>query len=811
MATTGFSLTGLFQDKNFLNMLAGVGSQLGGPGSVGAALGGATLAYNKARAAQAAAKATLERNAPTALERSVIDTPALDAPAKPAIESLLDAPAIVPKLSYAVKEPSVLADEVADLLTPPDQAGPTSIARDKSGAVNMKYTPAASLLPTNEVESLLSDYLPPQTTMADLSTDYTQPRRDLRQLASLESSQTNDVLASLGPTIAQRAAAQNIPEPVAKSLDTYSTKHSVDPTLAKAIAMQESNGYHTDVDGRIKVSSKGARGTMQLMPKTAARLGVNADDEQQNLEGGVREIANLQKLSKNPKDILAGYYGGEDGMKLYQSQNATTPKGKEVLADINRYVEATYARYERMQGQTKVADLTGSTPTGIPLVDKVIDRGKQLITDLTTSGTQADRDAATARRRQRERDAEASKTAPSVLSPGTAEASTGGAPSTQSAPKSQQTQLDEILNLPVATEPPSKPVAIPIEKPSPPGPKLTQLAPKVVREQYDLRGLSPDEVDKVVGRAIEAERADIARNVDKRENTQLIETDDGYLVLNKRTREITPLTREGKVDAAKDQELRRYNKLSGFTREMSVVPGTDFAVRPRMNEGQSKSFKFGSRALQANENQYKLEGRLMDKPNGLANYTTTVTSVLESLSPETPASSLFGLPVGAVATGIGNAISGGWDWIEKQLIEVKEYVGKSDMKPEEKKRRLAELDKSLSTKTIDPQTLLGLGPAAARVQASMNLRGNLSDDEREILQNQAEFVTAVLRDESGAALTVGELLSNQRLYFPQLGDTRRDILRKMRARQTAIRGLRSSAGRPLLVPDVEEEVVLSEQ
>ena len=739
MATTGFSFLDLLSDKNFQNLLAGIGTQLGGPGSIGAALGTSTIAFNKAKAAQAAAEATLERNAtaeaaPSAL-KSVIDTPTTaEAVPRPALESLLDttAPA-VPKLSYAVKEPSVLANEVADLLTPPDVPGPTSVARDKSGNVNVKYTPAASLLPTNEVESLLSDYLPPQTTMADLENDYTQPRRLPRQqLASLDAQ--GDILASLGPST-QRAAEPVVPAAVASKLDTHSTKYGTDSNLVKAIALQESGGVHRNPDGTVKVSSKGARGTMQLMRKTAARLGVDPDNEEQNLEGGVREIANLQKLSSNPKDILAGYVGGENGMRMYQSQKATTPVEKETLAYINSYVNQTYARYQRMQAAqsvpAQVADLTGSTEVisggGIPEVPKGT---RMSIPNVIYTPPPATTEVA--------------KPAPRP-----AEASTGGAPSTQSGPKSQAEQVADLLNLPMSTEMPTgnaqsplaESIAIPIEKKSPPAPapKLTQLAPKIVREQYDLRGLSPDEVDKVVGRAIEAERADIARSVDKRENTQLIETDDGYLVLNKRTREITPLTREGKLDAAKDLQLKRYDTLSEFTREMSKVPGTDPVVRSKMTDSQSKDFAYGSRALQANERQRKLEQRQAagkgDNPEKFATRRATILQTLESLPPD--------MPMNVVGTVLGATGAIG-DMLLNLPQNVKDGWNKlvtGEMKWDD-----------LGAPVRAGLEAVGLGPAAARVYASLNIRGGLTDDEREFMQNSIEFSTALLRRDSGAAI-----------------------------------------------------------
>jgi len=71
----------------------------------------------------------------------------------------------------------------------------------------------------------------------------------------------------------------------------------VDPNLAIAVADHESR-FRTDV-----VSSAGAIGVMQLMPATAAGLGVDPRDWQQNVQGGVRLLASL--LSQFNGDIAA--------------------------------------------------------------------------------------------------------------------------------------------------------------------------------------------------------------------------------------------------------------------------------------------------------------------------------------------------------------------------------------------------------------------------------------------------------------------------------------------------------------------------
>ena len=68
------------------------------------------------------------------------------------------------------------------------------------------------------------------------------------------------------------------------------------------------------------VSSKGARGLMQLMPETASMLGVrNTFDPQENIDGGVRHLRGLIDRFANSLPLaLAAYNAGERAVVTYQ-------------------------------------------------------------------------------------------------------------------------------------------------------------------------------------------------------------------------------------------------------------------------------------------------------------------------------------------------------------------------------------------------------------------------------------------------------------------------------------------------------------
>lgn len=100
---------------------------------------------------------------------------------------------------------------------------------------------------------------------------------------------------------------------VISDIDTLAQQYGIDPLLVEAVVLQESGG-----NSKAK-SSAGAVGLMQLMPGTAAELGVtDSYDPIQNLTGGITYLLELlHEFNGNLTDALAAYNAGAYAVKEY--------------------------------------------------------------------------------------------------------------------------------------------------------------------------------------------------------------------------------------------------------------------------------------------------------------------------------------------------------------------------------------------------------------------------------------------------------------------------------------------------------------
>lgn len=88
-------------------------------------------------------------------------------------------------------------------------------------------------------------------------------------------------------------------------------KHGVPEDIFLRLVQQES-GWNPSAQ-----SHKGARGLAQLMPGTAAKLGVDPSDPKQNLEGGARYLRMMYNSFGSWRLALAAYNAGPGAVAKY--------------------------------------------------------------------------------------------------------------------------------------------------------------------------------------------------------------------------------------------------------------------------------------------------------------------------------------------------------------------------------------------------------------------------------------------------------------------------------------------------------------
>ena len=136
------------------------------------------------------------------------------------------------------------------------------------------------------------------------------------------------------PNVKNRTKGQLAAEDLRRQISRISEEYNIDEELIRAVIQVES-GWKPDA-----VSSKGAQGLMQLMPRTAAMLGVqDAFDPEENIEGGVKYLAQLTDKYKGDVELaLAAYNAGPSRVDA---------AGGAPFPETARYVKNVMALYHR--------------------------------------------------------------------------------------------------------------------------------------------------------------------------------------------------------------------------------------------------------------------------------------------------------------------------------------------------------------------------------------------------------------------------------------------------------------------------------
>lgn len=140
---------------------------------------------------------------------------------------------------------------------------------------------------------------------------------------------TDDNVAAIAPP--DLAPLSRIPpEEMVRLIRESSARHAVPALIVEAVAWQESRFNHA------AVSSKGARGVMQLLPTTASELGVDPSDLRGNIDGGAAYLAQQLRRFGDVKLALAAYNAGPKAVERYG--------GVPPYAETQSYVRAIMAR-----------------------------------------------------------------------------------------------------------------------------------------------------------------------------------------------------------------------------------------------------------------------------------------------------------------------------------------------------------------------------------------------------------------------------------------------------------------------------------
>jgi soluble lytic murein transglycosylase-like protein len=134
--------------------------------------------------------------------------------------------------------------------------------------------------------------------------------------------------------------------PYGAQITTAAKKYGIDPALLAGLVKQES-GFNPNAG-----SAAGARGLTQLMPSTAAGLGVtNVLDPAQSLDGGAKYLrAQLDAFGGDVSRALAAYNAGPGAVKRYG--------GVPPYAETQNYVRAVQANAAAYRAASPAPSIT---------------------------------------------------------------------------------------------------------------------------------------------------------------------------------------------------------------------------------------------------------------------------------------------------------------------------------------------------------------------------------------------------------------------------------------------------------------------
>jgi hypothetical protein len=138
--------------------------------------------------------------------------------------------------------------------------------------------------------------------------------REVKEVTAKEEGRPAETVRKETARVERPAAARDL-ERMALS---EGSKYNLDPSLIKHVMLNETGGLKDKANA---VSPAGAIGVMQLMPGTARDMGVKDPyDPVQNIEGGVKYLAKMQRKYDDPKIAAIAYNWGPGNTDRWLAQ-----------------------------------------------------------------------------------------------------------------------------------------------------------------------------------------------------------------------------------------------------------------------------------------------------------------------------------------------------------------------------------------------------------------------------------------------------------------------------------------------------------
>ena len=166
----------------------------------------------------------------------------------------------------------------------------------------------------------------------------TSPTSFAQALQSAQGAASTDTAASAGGSTQYDA-----------EIDAAAARYGLDPALLKGLIRQES-GFNASAR-----SGAGAVGLTQLMPGTAAGLGVDPSDPAQAIDGGARYLKQqLDRFGGDASMALAAYNAGPGAVAKYG--------GVPPYAETQNYVSSVLAFADQYRGGATTAPAVSAVP-----------------------------------------------------------------------------------------------------------------------------------------------------------------------------------------------------------------------------------------------------------------------------------------------------------------------------------------------------------------------------------------------------------------------------------------------------------------